>query len=268
MDKFLTFMALERLCGHWDGYTLNMNNYRLYFPLDGKGLFLPHGMDQLFGDPAAGLYDHTQPLLAAAVMQSDDLREAYRDRLRQLAKLFQPVEEWLKKIDAVRARLSPVLAEIDPQLADSHGERVNELKERFRQRVEFLGELVEQGMPTPIEFGPSGSVDLTDWYPSIEAEDVTVEEEDLDGVASLAIKRTKFGDFSSSWRRQVLLPRGRYVFEARVRTDSVIPIPEDQGRGAGIRRSQSGRSVELVGTTIGRLSRIQSKSWKTSEWWS
>jgi hypothetical protein len=27
----------------------------------------------------------------------------------------------------------------------------------------------------------------------------------------------------------------------------VIPIPDDQGHGAGIRRSQSGRSSELVG---------------------
>ncbi len=82
-------MAIERLCGHWDGYTLNMNNYRVYFPPDGKAMFLPHGMDQLFGDPGASLYDHSTPLLAAAVMQSDEWRDRYQQRLRTLA-MMQP----------------------------------------------------------------------------------------------------------------------------------------------------------------------------------
>ena len=59
---------------------------------------------------------------------------------------------------------------------------------------------------------------------------------------------SRLGDYSSSWRTQVLLPRGTYRLEARLKTEDVIPIPDDQGRGAGIRRSQSGRSNELSGT--------------------
>ncbi len=52
MNRFLSFMALERLCGHWDGYTYATNNYRLYFPKKNpQGVFIPHGMDQLFQDP-------------------------------------------------------------------------------------------------------------------------------------------------------------------------------------------------------------------------
>lgn len=248
LDKFLTFMALERLCGHWDGYTLNMNNYRLYFPPNGKGVFLPHGMDQLFGDPGAGLYFHTVPVVAAAVMQDDELREMYRKRLEVLSKVLQPADRWLRKIDGARERLRPVLEGVDKELASSHQDRINELKERFSQRAELLSELIDQGMPTPIQFGPTGVVALKDWYPSIEADDVKVEEAEVDGVASYAIERDKFGDFSSSWRRQVLLPRGDYVVEARIRTEAVIPIPDDQGRGAGLRREHSGRTNELVAT--------------------
>ena len=56
VSQFLSFTAVERLCGNWDGYTLSMNNYRIYFPSNSKGVFLPHGMDQLFGDAAAGLF--------------------------------------------------------------------------------------------------------------------------------------------------------------------------------------------------------------------
>ncbi len=67
-----------------------MNNYRLYFPSQSKAVLMPHGMDQLFGDPGAGLYDHTSPLLAAAVMQNDDWRGRYQERLRILAGVLQP----------------------------------------------------------------------------------------------------------------------------------------------------------------------------------
>jgi hypothetical protein len=249
VDKFLTFMAIERLTAHWDGYTLNMNNYRVYFPTGGKAIFLPHGMDQLFGNPEAGLYDHSTPLVAAAVMQNDKLRQMYRQRLKSLASLLNPVASWLEKIDRQREKLAPVLAKIEPNSSAAHQDRVNELKDRLNQRARLLQSLIEDGMQSPIEFGPNGSVTLTDWYPSVEADNVKVEEATVAGVACYAVEREQFGDFSSSWRKQVLLPRGKFRFEARIKTENVIPIPDSQGRGAGIRRNQSGRSNELVSTS-------------------
>jgi hypothetical protein len=43
---------VERLLGHWDGYTANHNNYRLYHdPSSDSFVFIPDGMDQLFQDP-------------------------------------------------------------------------------------------------------------------------------------------------------------------------------------------------------------------------
>ncbi len=248
MNQFITFMALERICGHWDGYTLNMNNYRIFFPRNSKGVFLPHGMDQLLGDASAGLYDHTNPLVSAAVMQSDTWREKYRQRLVELAPLFVHADPWIAKLDDVCKRLQPVLQSIDLERAASHLERVNEVKDRLRQRADALPELIEHGMPQPVDFGSSETFQLPDWYPSVEAEDAKVEEADCEGTASLSITREPYGDYSSSWRTQVLLPRGKYRLEARIKTQNVIPIPDDQGRGAGIRRSQSGRSNELYGT--------------------
>src|SRR5262245_7252242 len=50
LDRFLTFMALEVMLGHWDGYCLHENNYRIFHDRSaGRLVFLPHGMDQLFG---------------------------------------------------------------------------------------------------------------------------------------------------------------------------------------------------------------------------
>ncbi|MFY7953684.1 MAG: CotH kinase family protein, partial [Armatimonadaceae bacterium] len=37
IPSFLTFMAIERMLCHWDGYCLNVNNYRLYFDPTGTG---------------------------------------------------------------------------------------------------------------------------------------------------------------------------------------------------------------------------------------
>src|SRR5262249_38297273 len=50
VDRFLTFAALEVLFQHWDGYCMGPNNFRLFHDTDrDKLVFIPHGMDQLFG---------------------------------------------------------------------------------------------------------------------------------------------------------------------------------------------------------------------------
>ena len=50
VDRFVTMTALDILFCHWDGYAMNRNNYRIYSdPESGKFVFMPHGLDQLFG---------------------------------------------------------------------------------------------------------------------------------------------------------------------------------------------------------------------------
>src|SRR5439155_403236 len=50
LERFISFMAMEVMTGHRDGYCLARNNFRIYHDLDtDKIIFLPHGMDQLFG---------------------------------------------------------------------------------------------------------------------------------------------------------------------------------------------------------------------------
>jgi hypothetical protein len=249
LDRFLSFMALERICGHWDGYSLNRNNYRLWFPAAGRGSFLPHGMDQLFGDPEAGVFDHASPLVAAAVMQDDRWRDRYREKLGDLVRVVRPVDRWLGEVDACHDRIQAILADVDTEAAAAHRDRVAEFKERLGQRVDALDRLVAAGPEEPLAFAAEADGPLADWQPAPEAEDVRLEEEDVDGVPGYGVVRDAFGDHASSWRRQLLLPRGRYRFVARVRTEGVIPIPDDQAGGAGIRLAGTGRADEVVGTT-------------------
>lgn len=250
MNRFLSFMALERLCGHWDGYTYGTNNYRLYFPKKNpQGVFIPHGMDQLFQDPGAPLYDPSPSLVSRTVLQSDRWREQYRERLKELSAILSPAEKWLEKIDERRDKLQPILESIDSDQAAAHRDRVNELKDRVQQRFQNLESLVNDGMPSALEFDESGSLLLTDWYPVPEGEEVAVDEVDQAGVRCYRVSREQFGDFAGSWRQRVWLSRGQYRFEARVKTDSVIPIPDDQGRGAGVRRSDTRGLQDLTGTS-------------------
>lgn len=252
VDRFLAFMALERICGHWDGYSLNRNNYRLWFPAHGRAVFLPHGMDQLFGDAEAGVYDQAPPLVAAVIMQDDAWRDRYRRKLADLLPVVRPIDRWLAEIDARRDRLQEVLVEIGADAAAAHRDRVAELKERLVQRAAALPRLIAAGPPEPVVVTAEAGYPLVDWHPAPGVEDVTMEEVDREGVRCYSIVREAFGDHASSWRCQMLLPRGRYRFVARVRTEGVIPVPDDQAAGAGIRLAGTGRADELVGTAAWR----------------
>jgi spore coat protein H len=111
VDQFLTFMALELICGHWDGYCNATNNYRVYFePTTGRAHFFPHGMDQMFGDPNAGVLHAPRALIAQAVLSNLEWRARYRDRISELVPLFSPHDKLHKLLDTVHARTRPVLA--------------------------------------------------------------------------------------------------------------------------------------------------------------
>ena len=71
----------------------------------------------------------------------------------------------------------------------------------------------------------------------------------VDGVACYKVSHKKFGDHSSSWQRRLMLPRGEYRIEAMLKTENVVAIPDNQGRGAGVRYSANGRIDGQTGTT-------------------
>ena len=56
--------------------TTGANNYRVYFDpgRDGRAVWLPHGMDQLFGDPGFPILDIPGTILAATVMADPEWR--------------------------------------------------------------------------------------------------------------------------------------------------------------------------------------------------
>jgi spore coat protein H len=140
VEPFLTFAALELMTGHWDGYCLSRNNYRLHAdPADGGRFhFLPHGMDQIFGDAHAGILDPPHGLVALAVMDNPEWRRRFRERVRELLPLFAADERLVPLVDRVAARLQPALRELGPAAVETHAERVTELRDVLRGRQSYL----------------------------------------------------------------------------------------------------------------------------------
>src|SRR5207244_1709630 len=85
VERFLSFMAIEIMACHRDGYCLARNNFRIYQDRDsGKIVFFPHGMDQLFGKADASIQPHMHGLIARALLETPEGRQGYRQRVALL----------------------------------------------------------------------------------------------------------------------------------------------------------------------------------------
>ncbi len=251
VDAFIKFMAMELMTCHWDGYTQNKNNYRIYFnPTDNKAHFLPHGMDQMFGDPNASILDPPGAILASTVMQNPEWRARYRKQIRELLLLFDPPDKLHQRVAFLRRRLQPVLTAINPQLSREHAERVKGFKEQIAARAASLKEQSGQEDPKPPEFDENGNMYLADWYPASESEDAVVEEIEQEGEKkAYSILCGPSGHCVASWRRRVLLEKGTYTFHASIQTKDIAAIEDEKGSAAGLRISGASRTNTLDGTS-------------------
>lgn len=250
VDQFISFMAMEMMVGHWDGYTLNHNNYRLYFdPTLKQAHFLPHGMDQVFGNAGASIIDFPSSIVSSTVMLNGEWRTLYRERVRELLTLFSPTDNLLKRVDLANDRLRPVLAKISPQAAQDHDDRVKRLKDRLVARVENLIEQQSQSDPKPLEFDDSGRLKLSDWYAVSESPDAKLEVVDLPkGIKAYSIL-CGANRCNASWRCKTLLAKGTYRLHASMKTLQVN-APDEKGKvvGTGIRISGVTRPNVRKGT--------------------
>ncbi|MFM7071931.1 MAG: CotH kinase family protein [Planctomycetota bacterium] len=249
VEAYLNFMALERLGCHWDGYSCNRNNYRLYFdPKSKRGYFLPHGMDQMFGDPNFPLFDNNGAIVSAAVMGNPRWRAAYRKRIVALQPLFAP-DKLSALADQAAARLKPVLEAIDRGRAAAHADRVRELRDRLAARSRSIAEQLLRAEPLPLEFNAQGRVELaTGWAPGQESSDAKLSIVERDGrPMELVIEAGPSGRCVASWRQKVLLTQGNYRLEARIASSKLDPLMEDSGTGAGLRISGAKRDNKVVG---------------------
>ncbi|MEQ1632141.1 MAG: CotH kinase family protein, partial [Planctomycetota bacterium] len=249
LDRFVDFAALEAMLGHWDGYTRNANNFRLFVPVEGRACFLPHGMDQLLQDPDASILDHPPAIVASAVMQQPALRKRYRERLRALLPVFAP-DKLKPRLDAIASELQREWRAFDEDGARSNAEAVRNLEERFEARYRALTAQVKAPEPKPLQLAIGKPMRLLTWHPAAETDRVELGKKSFQGTAALHVHCLERGDEPrhGAFRTHVLLGKGRYELRGTARCAEIEPPPngDDGSEHGGVCLRADGSKSERV----------------------
>jgi spore coat protein H len=154
VDRFARFMAVEILTGQLDGYSLRINNYRIYQNgADGRFVFLPHGMDALFADPYARLMTPMKGLVARKFLESEEGKLLYLKALRQVLEEAFRIEDLQADLVNACSDIQPDLARSDPATREKQTLAAESLLRRLHQRHGFawhqLRELEAVAHPSP-----------------------------------------------------------------------------------------------------------------------
>jgi hypothetical protein len=127
---------MEVLSGHRDGYCLARNNYRIYHdPASDRFIFLPDGMDQLFGRADFPVGPHMAGIVAKAVRETQEGREAYRKRLAQVFTNCFKAEELVHRARGWSEAIAPNLTRAE---ARSLRQETDDLCKRIRERIIYV----------------------------------------------------------------------------------------------------------------------------------
>jgi spore coat protein CotH len=251
MDRFLSFVAMDVIECDWDGYAMNHNNWRIFHDLDSnKMVFMPHGLDQMFGvqrsTPDCPILPHMQGMVAKAVIGTQEGRRRYMERVAQLYTNVFHADALVKRVDELAAVINPAIAEYSPNAARRHEVEVENLKRRIMMRDESLSRQLSSTLTEPT-FASDGTLSLTGWRRSVRAgEPVFRQEKSPDGkTPGLLYITASNGSVSASWRTRVLLEEGSYRFEGRIR---ISDVKADPAEGARLRISRGTGPHGLSGT--------------------
>ena len=257
LDRFLSFVVLEMLTWHWDGYTLKRNNYRIYHDPDSRKLtFFPHGMDQMFWSAAGEIIPargQAEGLVAQALLETKEGDRRYRERLGQIITNVFTLPRMTNQLNQLRARIRPVLEDFNPELARQHDAAVTNVLNQLIGRANMVRQKLTEPEPEPLRFATNGEAALIAWYPLDLRGTGQLDRPEEAGLKTLRIVTGAEGRCTASWRTRVILPAGTYSFTGRLRTAGVVPLAKDvntKGLGAGLRQSQrQPRKHGFVGDT-------------------
>lgn len=247
LDQFTTFWALQDLLCDWDGYIFNHNNYRLYHePRTGRFTFIPHGMDQMFGDLGFQLDRSASGLVARQVQEFPGFRDRLIDRVESLLTNVFTTNVVMQVFAETEARLRPAFASRPAEERERFLATFGETRSRALERI-MNARQQTVSRPRPLEFDAAGVAVITGWVPRSESGRIASDAgPSPDGVQSLSMEVLKPG-FTGAWRKRLRVPAGRYMWEARVRCSGVKAREDAQGSGVGLRVAGRKRANSLAG---------------------
>lgn len=194
----------------------------------GKMVFLPHGLDQMFGAGHGSPDDSIQPgmagLVARAAVSTPTGRKQYLERIASLrATVLQEGETHQPAVDPGPATSThPGRLFAGPRAVASNRGRQPRRPNLRADPKRDPATRVASGF-LPLTFDASGVARVTGWRSSVNGGAQRVarfERGELDGVKALRIRMSPPGGVAS-WRTPVTLESGRYRFEGRVKTKGV-----------------------------------------------
>ena len=251
-DRFVTGLALEVVLNHWDGYARNQNNYRLFHDrLSNRIVFLPHGMDQLFGlrrpDTELPLLPEFRGRVAQVVMETRAGREQFFERSNWLLTNAYRVDPLTADVRRLEGRIRRALADA-PSAQAQFDAQLPLLIRRIRERhARMLDELsTADGARL---FLHTNSARLNGWR-------FRRGNRGADAPAATSTElRIPGGDTGAGtrWETTVLLEPGQYQFAARA---EIMGLPSRLTGNTAVLtlRSTAGRDARQVFGANGRTS--------------
>jgi hypothetical protein len=160
VDAYLRYLCLENILSHWDGYSHNVNNYRLYEnPATGKFHFVLHGMDQTWGGNELNWPPTAR--VGAALWSVPANQSKYSQHLLQIVcECIQPYD-WNQRAMNLSNALQSALQTVDPSLAAVYtawaAEGRNQIVERLHSTLETVlpGSAFGNASPAPTPPSPT-----------------------------------------------------------------------------------------------------------------
>lgn len=248
VERFVSMMAIEALAAHWDGYSHNRNNFRIYAEPDtGRLVFLPNDLDQVFREPHKSIFAPGENgLVTKAVLQTPQARQMFLQRSCFIATNIFRLADLTNRVNQTAFRLKEALTKLnDTRTLRDVEARHQELLRALVMRAETARKQAAELAQRRARFDQDGVCPLPQWMPIYEggADLKTLRQP----AAALYIRAGHGG--APSFRSRVALPVGRYRFEGRVRTANVQAIKSPWGAGAGLRANgKPARENQLDGT--------------------
>ena len=229
VDRFITLAAVENYIVHWDGYSIGCNNYRVVNDAArGKMVFMPHGLDQIFGVSSSlelSLTPVFKGMLAKALFAVPSARRTYLQRIEALSTNELRPDALHARVDRLAARL--IRAPLGEQTAYVAA-AAQSLKDRITRRAASVTRQLRE-RTQPVAFPAEGTLRLTGWTYKAGTTRSAVSSRVI-GPDGTLLRINGSGEGSTgAWRTTLFLDAGHYEFTGRARTSGVPAEPGTNG---------------------------------------
>ena len=237
VDRFITFAAVEAFLVHWDGYSLGQNNYRVFHDkARDKMIFIPHGLDQLFGvshSIGMSITPAFKGLVAKALFSIPETRRTYLEKIEELSKNELRPEVLHQRIDKLASELSPAF---DPNELAMFQNAVAGLKARITQRSVNVAQQL-RNPKRPLQIAEGQAIPLAAWAFKAGTTAASSGGRRAEGGRDILGVVGRGPGSSGSWRTTVLLETGKYELSGSAKSEGLTTADLQSTNGVMIRAS-------------------------------